>query len=127
MDAEWDTAGGLLTDADDLFDLNAGGVDLFGEFAHCLVGVLVCERVHIDPHPCGWMDGWIDGWMKRERERELEMNARTNSSAGKNTPKWETSVFYSCHAFSLAPVNTLFLHPPLFLFTHLLQQNQCVY
>lgn len=77
MNPEWDTAGGLLTDANDLFDLNAGGVDFFGEFAHGLVGVLVCERVHIDPHPCGWMDG--------EREREREINASTHNSAGKNT------------------------------------------
>lgn len=60
MHREWDAAGGLLTDADDLFDLDAGGVDLFGELTHGLVGVLVRERVHIDPHPCGQMNGWSE-------------------------------------------------------------------
>lgn len=50
------TAGRLLTNADDLFDLDAGGVDFFSEFTDCLVGVLVCEGVHIDPDSCGEME-----------------------------------------------------------------------
>lgn len=47
------TAGLLLTNADDLFNLDAGGVDFFSEFTDCLVGVLIGEGVHIDPNPCG--------------------------------------------------------------------------
>lgn len=50
------TAGRLLTNADDLFNLDAGGVNFFSEFTDCLVGVLVGEGVHIDPDPCGEMN-----------------------------------------------------------------------
>lgn len=130
MDSEWDTARGLLTDADDLFDLNAGGVNLFGEFAHSLVGVLVRERVHIDPHPCGWMDGWVERERAREckREREAKMNARTNSSADKKLNKREASVFYLDFAgFFWTLLSTLVSVTPLFYFTRLLLANSaCV-
>lgn len=40
-----------LTNADHFFNFDAGGVNLLGELADGLVGVLVGERVHVDPHP----------------------------------------------------------------------------
>src|SRR4029434_8876918 len=43
---------GLLTDADDLFNLDAGSINLLGELAYGLVGVLVGEWVHVYPHSC---------------------------------------------------------------------------
>lgn len=51
------TAGSLLTDADDLFDLDAGGVDFFSELTDGLVGVLVGKGVHINPDTCGETEG----------------------------------------------------------------------
>ena len=42
---------GLVTCADDLRDLHTGDVDLLGELADRLVGVLVGERVDVDLDP----------------------------------------------------------------------------
>lgn len=47
----------MLTDADDLFDLDAGGVDFFSELTDGLVGVLVGKGVHINPDTCGETEG----------------------------------------------------------------------
>lgn len=41
---------GWVTCANDLLDLHAGDVDLLGEFAHCLIGILVGEGVNVDLH-----------------------------------------------------------------------------
>lgn len=40
----------FLTDADDFLDLDAGGVDLFGELSDSLVWVLVGKGVHVYSH-----------------------------------------------------------------------------
>lgn len=39
-----------VTCSDDLFDLNEGGVDLFGELPHGLIWVLVGKRVDVNLH-----------------------------------------------------------------------------
>lgn len=39
-----------VTCADDLLDLHAGDVNLFGKLAHCLIGVLIGEGVNVDFH-----------------------------------------------------------------------------
>lgn len=40
----------LLTNANNFFNLDTGGVNLFGELADGLVWVLIGKGVNVDPH-----------------------------------------------------------------------------
>lgn len=89
------TAGCLLTDADDLFDLDAGGVDFFREFTDGLVGVLVGEGVHIDPDPCGETErrGERHDYMFEVDRRECDVY----TTSGFHYSLWLASVCSSPH------------------------------
>lgn len=52
----------ILTGADDLLNLDAGDVDLLGELAHGLVGVLVCERIDVDLHSWSHLEKGTSGY-----------------------------------------------------------------
>jgi len=47
-----------FTCTNDLLDFHTGHVYFFGKLAHCLIGILICERINVDLH----------SWRHLERE-----------------------------------------------------------